>query len=104
MQSHFCPGAYSSLIFPCLYFTYPEYKKNSVNKYLINDIDYINYQKKYQAVNADRLCERIKCTCGLFISRKNISTHKKTISHKKRVFTKTVPLLESKIVTPVLCT
>ena len=81
-----------------------QYKKNSVNKYLINDIDYINYQKKYQAVNADRLCERIKCTCGLFISRKNISTHKKTISHKKSVFTKTVPLLKTKIVTPVLCT
>lgn len=80
-----------------------QYKTNSVNKYLINDIDYINYQRKYQSINADRLCERIICTCGHLISRKNISTHKKTSSHKKRVWDKTVPLLKCEIITPIAC-
>ena len=75
------------------------FKKNSVNRYLLNEIDYSTYQKKYQKTNADRLTEKLKCTCGKFVSRKNIATHKKTFSHKKKVFETAVPLLKSKIIT-----
>jgi len=77
-----------------------QYKKNSVNKYLINDIDYINYQKKYQAVNADRLCERIKCTCGLFISRKISPLIKKQFLIKKEYLQKQFHYWNPKLLRP----
>ena len=46
--------------------------------------DRATYNLDYQHKNKIRLCERIKCSCGKFISRKNISTHKKSVSHFTR--------------------
>ena len=46
--------------------------------------DRASYNLDYQHRNKIRLCERIKCSCGKFISRKNISTHKKSVSHFTR--------------------
>jgi hypothetical protein len=43
--------------------------------------DYKTYNLEYQKKNAIRLCERIECSCGKFISRKNIANHKKRPSH-----------------------
>lgn len=54
-----------------------------VNKYNYT-ADYKTYNLEYQKKNAIRLCERIECTCGKFISRKNIANHKKRPSHYLR--------------------
>ena len=85
------------ILFECLELCYPEeryeyerywirqYADNTVNRYLINDIDYENYQKNYQMKNKARLNEKVKCECGCEVSRKGISTHKKRPLHKKRM-------------------
>jgi len=54
-----------------------------VNKYNF-ETEYETYNLDYQKKNAARLCERIECTCGKFISRKNIANHKKRPSHFAR--------------------
>jgi len=56
---------------------------NVINKYKF-EIDKETYNLNYQKKNAARLCERIECSCGKFISRKNIANHKKRPSHFKR--------------------
>ena len=53
---------------------------NVVNTYNYQ-ADYKTYNLNYQKENALRLCERIKCSCGKLISRKNIANHKKRPSH-----------------------
>ena len=78
----------------CLELCYPEerseyeaywirqYKEKSVNKYLMEEIDYDNYQKNYQKKNWAKLNEQVECECGRSVSRKNISGHKRRPVHK----------------------
>ena len=43
-----------------------------------------NYNSGNFGCSSWKIMSRIKCSCGKFISRKNISTHKKSVSHFTR--------------------
>jgi hypothetical protein len=58
---------------------------SKVVNYNNGSFDKANYNLDYQYQNKAKLCERIECSCGKFISRKNISTHKKKVSHHRRL-------------------
>ena len=58
---------------------------DGVINYNNGSYDKATYNLDYQYQNKIRLCERIKCSCGKFISRKNISTHRKNVSHFTRL-------------------
>ena len=60
-----------------------QFKDSAMNRYTM-DIDYSNYQKKYQHKNRKRLIEKVECSCGSWVSRKNIATHQKRPCHKKK--------------------
>ena len=40
------------------------------------------YHKLYREANRQRICEKIECDCGCFISRANLAIHKKSNKHK----------------------
>ena len=58
---------------------------DGVINYNNGSYDKATYNLDYQYQNKTRLCERIKCSCGKFISRKNIATHRKNVSHFTRL-------------------
>ena len=58
----------------------------NVINYNNGSYDKATYNLDYQHRNKERLCERIKCSCGKYISRKNIATHKKNPSHYARLY------------------
>lgn len=60
-----------------------QFKETVMNRYTM-DIDYSDYQKKYQKKYKKRLTQKLECSCGSWVSRKNIATHKKRAIHKKK--------------------
>ena len=61
-----------------------EYKQQYqiTNKERLNDISKQYYESNKEQINIKR-SEKIKCECGCFLSKSNISTHKKTVKHQK---------------------
>jgi hypothetical protein len=61
---------------------YKEYKTNYMKiKYQERREEFLQKNKEYREKNIDYINEKIKCSCGYFISRKGRSQHEGTKKH-----------------------
>ncbi len=61
--------------------------KNYQKDYNQQNFEYVKgrrkeYHKLYREANRQRICEKIECDCGCFISRANLAIHKKSYNTK----------------------